>query len=79
MRRRAESGGTILFSTHELDVAVQGADDAVLLAGGHVLAEGPLGTTLTEALLSELFAVAARVTPGPGGTPLVSFGPPSPG
>jgi len=70
VRRRAESGGTVLFSTHELDVAVQGA-------GGRVLAEGPLGATLTEALLSELFAVSARVTPGPDGAPLVSFGPPA--
>ena len=77
VRRRAESGGTVLFSTHELDVAVQGADAAVLLAGGRVLAEGPLGATLTEALLSELFAVSARVTPGPDGAPLVSFGPPA--
>jgi iron complex transport system ATP-binding protein len=76
MRRRAAAGGAVLFSTHELDVASQGADDAVLLAGGRVLAEGPVGATLTDGLLSELFAVSARVSPGPGGKPLVSFGPP---
>ncbi len=76
MRRRAAAGGTVLFSTHELDVASQGADDAVLLAGGRVLAGGPLATTLTDRLLSELFAVAARVTSGSEGRPLVSFGPP---
>ena len=69
----------VLFSTHELDVASQGADDAVLLAGGRVFAEGPLGGTLTETLLSELFAVTARVSAGPGGKPLVSFGPRPPG
>jgi iron complex transport system ATP-binding protein len=79
MRRRADAGGTVLFSTHELDVASQGADDAVLLAGGRVLAEGPLADTLTRTLLSELFAVAADVNPGPGGRPLVSFGPRTPG
>jgi iron complex transport system ATP-binding protein len=76
MRRRAAAGGAVLFSTHELDVASQGADDAVLLAGGLVLAEGPVGATLTDGLLSRLFAVSARVSPGPGGRPLVSFGPP---
>jgi iron complex transport system ATP-binding protein len=76
MRRRAAAGGAVLFSTHELDVASQGADDAVLLAGGRVLAEGPLGETLTDRLLSKLFAVSASVAPGPGGKPLVSFGPP---
>jgi iron complex transport system ATP-binding protein len=79
MRRRAEVGGTVLFSTHEIDVASQGADDAVLLAGGRVLAEGPLASTLTQTLLSELFAVTACVSPGPGGRPLVSFGPRTPG
>lgn len=76
MRRRAAAGGAVLFSTHELDVASEGADDAVLLAGGCVLAEGPVGATLTDGLLSRLFAVSARVAPGPGGRPLVSFGPP---
>ena len=75
MRRRAEAGGSVLFSTHEIDVASEGADDAVLLAGGRVLAEGPVGATLTDRLLSELFAVSACVSPGPGGKPLVSFGP----
>jgi iron complex transport system ATP-binding protein len=78
MRRRAAAGGAVLFSTHELDVASEGADDAVLLAGGCVLAEGPVGATLTDGLLSRLFAVSARVAPGPGGRPLVSFGPPPP-
>ncbi|MEO8055365.1 MAG: ABC transporter ATP-binding protein [Acidobacteriota bacterium] len=76
MRRRAAAGGSVLFSTHEIDVASEGADDAVLLAGGRVLAEGPVGTTLTGRLLSELFAVSACVSPGAGGKPLVSFGPP---
>ena len=76
MRRRAAAGAAVLFSTHELDVATGGADDAVLLAGGRILAEGPVATTLTDRLLSDLFAVAARVSAGPEGRPLVSFGPP---
>jgi iron complex transport system ATP-binding protein len=76
MRSRAAAGGAVLFSTHELDVASQGADDAVLLAGGRVFASGPLASTLTDALLSKLFAVSASVSPGPAGKPLVSFGPP---
>jgi iron complex transport system ATP-binding protein len=75
MRRRAADGASVLFSTHEIDVASQGADDAVLLAGGRVLAAGPIDATLTDRLLSELFAVSARVAPGSGGRPLVSFGP----
>ncbi len=75
MRRRAETGGTVVFSTHELDVASQGADDAVLVSGGCVLAAGTIADTLTEPLLSELFGVSACVTPGAGGRPVVSIGP----
>ena len=75
MRRRAEAGGAVVFSTHELDVASHGADDAVLLSGGRVLAAGPIADTLTEPLLSALFGVSACVTPGAGGRPLVSIGP----
>ena len=78
MRRRADAGGTVLFSTHELDVAAQGADDAVLLASGRVLASGTLASTLTDGLLSRLFAVSARVAAGPSGRPVVSLGPPGP-
>lgn len=77
MRARAAAGGAVLFSTHELDVAAEGADDAVLLASGGVLASGPLASTLTEERLSALFAVTARVAAGPGGRPLVSLGPPA--
>jgi iron complex transport system ATP-binding protein len=75
MRRRAEAGGAVVFSTHELDVAASGADDAVLLSGGRLLAAGKVADTLTEPLLSALFGVAASVTPGAGGRPLVSLGP----
>ena len=75
LRRRAEAGGAIVFSTHELDVAAAGADDAVLLTSGRVLAAGTVADTLTGELLSELFAVAARVAPGADGRPLVSLGP----
>ena len=75
MRRRADQGGAVVFSTHELDVASTGADDALLLSGGRVLAAGPLVETLTEPLLSALFGVAACVAPGAGGRPTVSLGP----
>ncbi len=75
MRRRAEAGGAVVFSTHELDVASQGADDAVLLSGGRVLAAGAIAGTLTGPLLSALFGVSACVTPDAVGRPLVSIGP----
>ena len=78
MRSRADRGGAVVFSTHELDVATAGADDALLLSGGRVLAAGSLVETLTEPLLSELFSVAACITSGAGGRPIVSLGPARP-
>ena len=52
------AGGTVLFSTHELDVAVRRAPTTRFSSRrGRVLAEGPVAATLTEPLLSELFAV----------------------
>ncbi len=72
LRRRAAAGAAILLSTHELEFAA-GADRAVLLAEGRVLAEGPARETLTAPLLSKLFGVVARVVPLPDGTPLISL------
>jgi iron complex transport system ATP-binding protein len=75
LTRHAESGGTVVFSTHELDVAA-GADEAALLASGRLRAAGSVTATLTAPLLSELFGVSACVSLREGGRPLVSLGPP---
>ena len=79
LRRRARSGATVVFSTHELDVAIAAADEAVLLRDGRVLASGPIDRTLTGPLLTRLFGVPASVTASEGGRPAVWLGyPPSP-
>ena len=62
LRRRAASGASCVFSTHEVDLAARAADDAVLLARGKVLASGPVRESVTERSLSELLGVAARIT-----------------
>lgn len=67
MRRRAESGGLVIVPTHELDLAVQAADEAVLLKGGRVLAAGPLKSVLTPENLEDVFGVSARLFTGPEG------------
>lgn len=72
LRRRAAAGVAVLFSTHELEFAA-GADRAVLLADGRVLAGGTVRETLTAPLLSELFGVRARVLSLPDGMPVVSL------
>jgi iron complex transport system ATP-binding protein len=67
MRRRADAGGLVVVPTHELDLAVQVADEAVLMKEGRVLAAGPLRTVLTSANLEQVFGVKARVFTGPEG------------
>jgi iron complex transport system ATP-binding protein len=80
LERRAAAGVACVFSTHEVDLAVRAADDAVLLSRGTVLASGPVRQSVTEASLSGLFGVPACVTPLADGTPLVTLGgPPRPG
>ncbi|HEV8267193.1 MAG TPA: ABC transporter ATP-binding protein [Thermoanaerobaculia bacterium] len=73
VRRHVASGGTALFSTHEVDVAAAAADDAILLSAGRIQASGPLQETLTSATLGPLFGVAADVWRRPGAPPAVVF------
>jgi iron complex transport system ATP-binding protein len=73
LRRRAAEGAAVLFSTHEIDLAASAADRAVLLAAGRILAGGPVAEVLTAPLLSELFGVAASVSTGPEGRPVISL------
>jgi iron complex transport system ATP-binding protein len=76
LRRLANRGVCVLFSTHEVDLAARAADDAVLLARGRVLGAGPVRASVTERSISELFGVPARVTALPDGAPLVTLGAP---
>jgi iron complex transport system ATP-binding protein len=76
LKRRAATGTTCVFSTHEVDLAARTADDAILLSRGEVLASGPVRLSVTEKSLSELFGVPACVTPLADGTPLVTLGTP---
>jgi iron complex transport system ATP-binding protein len=76
LKRLAADGVCCVFSTHEVDLAARTADDAVLLARGAVLAAGPVRQSVTERSITELFGVAACVTPLADGTPLVTLGAP---
>ncbi len=76
LKRRAATGVSCVFSTHEVDLAARTADDAVLLERGTVLASGPVRESITERSLSELFGVPACVTRLADGAPLVTLGTP---
>ncbi len=79
LMRRAAAGATVVFSTHEVELASLGADDAILLAHGRVVASGPVAESLTDELLGALFGVTARRLAGAGGRALVALVPPGAG
>ncbi|OUS04798.1 iron ABC transporter ATP-binding protein [Rhodobacterales bacterium 52_120_T64] len=54
-------GPTVVCSLHDLNLAVEFADDIVVLANGRMLGFGPAKTVLTEPLIAEAFSVGARI------------------
>lgn len=54
-------GITTVAALHDLDLAAAFCDRLIVLRGGHVVAEGPVGTVLTADLVSEVYGVRATV------------------
>jgi iron complex transport system ATP-binding protein len=59
-RVHRDRGTTVLFVTHEIDLAGL-ADRVILLRAGRVLAQGPPDEALTETTLRETFSIESRV------------------
>ncbi len=66
-RAHAQAGGAVLAVLHDLNLAAMVADRMLVLVEGAVLAHGPPAAVITDALLGEAFAVAARVNAVPPG------------
>jgi iron complex transport system ATP-binding protein len=76
-RLAREEGKAVLAVFHDLNLASGFCDRLVALDSGRVVAEGPPEAVVTRALLSELYAVEAEVTPHfATGRPTVLLGPP---
>ena len=58
---RAESGLTLVAAMHDLTLAAQYADRMVLLDAGRVVADGPPGDVLTEALIGTHYEAAIQI------------------
>lgn len=54
---RRESGLTILFVTHDLDLAARFAAQVIVLSGGRLVGDGPPEEVLSVGLLREVFGV----------------------
>lgn len=67
---RAERGLTIMSTLHDLTLAGAYAEELVLLAGGRVVASGPVSTTLTEENVALITRARFRIV-REGGTTVV--------
>ena len=71
-RELAREGATVLAVLHDLNLAAAYADRIALMHAGRLVADGPPWQTLTEPLLTDVFACPIAVTPHPvRGCPLV--------
>ncbi len=61
LRTLGEQGKTIVFTTHEPDVAIGAAQYLVLMRDGRTLAGGPLAQVLTAENLSAVYGVPIQV------------------
>lgn len=67
-----QRGTTVAIVLHDLNLAARYADHVIALKGGRVVAAGPSGEVVTEALVRGVFGLDSRVVPDPvSGTPLV--------
>lgn len=62
LRARANAGRTVVVAIHDIDLALNYADDLVALKDGRLLAAGPVSEIVTENLLAETYDVPVRLT-----------------
>ncbi|SFC92670.1 ABC transporter [Streptomyces aidingensis] len=73
VRIALDLGVTVPAALHDLQFASAVCDRLVVLRQGVLVLDGPGTEVVTEKPLSEVYGVAARVTPGPDGLPRVSL------
>jgi iron complex transport system ATP-binding protein len=59
----AEQGLAVVAAVHDINLAARYCDRLAVLMNGRMVATGPPATTLTRALLADVFAVDAEITP----------------
>ncbi len=70
-RTLAESGRTVVLSLHDPGLAARFADDVLLLFGDGRWRLGPVGETLHEAAIGELYGIAVKELAWSGGRTFV--------
>ncbi|MET0248347.1 MAG: ABC transporter ATP-binding protein [Sphingobium sp.] len=62
LRDRAQSGRTVVVAIHDLDLALNHADDIVAICDGRLIAAGPRDAVVDEAMLGALYDVRVRLS-----------------
>lgn len=65
VRDFARQGVGVLLVMHDINLALRYADRLLAMGDGRLLAEGPTGSVLTEALLEQLFGVSVTLLHDP--------------
>lgn len=74
LRELADEGVTVLAALHDLTLAASVCDHVVVLAGGRVVAAGPVEEVLVPEVLDEVYGVRCTVLTHPKtGRPVLSF------
>lgn len=60
-RLAVEKGRTVIVTLHALDMAAKYADDLVFMKGGSIVAAGPPGDILDEALVRSVYDVEMKI------------------
>ncbi|WP_030172128.1 ABC transporter ATP-binding protein [Spirillospora albida] len=69
----ADLDATVLVALHDLQLAAAACDRLAVLRAGRLVAEGTPHAVVTPALLTDVYRVAADVTPGPDGNPQIAL------
>jgi iron complex transport system ATP-binding protein len=78
LQHLAAGGTTVVAALHDLSSAAAHADAVVVLSHGRVIAAGPTASTLTPALVREVYGVEARWVTNPlTGRPLLAVARPT--
>ena len=59
-RRLADEGRAVVVVLHDLPLALRGADDAALLSGGHLAANGTVEEIHASGKINEVFGINLR-------------------
>lgn len=70
-RRFARAGGGVVAILHDLNLAALYGDHLVVIADGHVAAEGPPQKVLTDQMIRSVFGIVIRVGSAPTDRPFI--------